>query len=123
MRVIALVLLLASCAQAQIDRHLEDPDYLNSLDPGSIQVETDKPDRVPDEPKEPKDIFPSVCSYLKNSSLFWLSDYLPAHISINEPYFTYRDIYTIFAIRRDSFLRKLPVMGNQTVAFLYRIVS
>ena len=36
--------------------------------------------------------------------------------------FGYQDLYTIFAIRRKSFLSKLPSMGNQTVASLYRIV-
>ena len=34
----------------------------------------------------------------------------------------YRDLYTLFAVRRKSFLEKLPVMGNQTVTTLHRIV-
>ena len=36
--------------------------------------------------------------------------------------FGYQDLYTIFAVRRKSFLSKLPSMGNATVASLYRII-
>ena len=37
--------------------------------------------------------------------------------------FGYKDLYTIFAVRRKSFLSKLPSMGNRTVASLYRTIG
>ena len=82
-----------------------------------------------------------ILTYASEVKRFSCSDMRDCHVAINDAVrkifsyhrwesirslrslFGYQDIYTMFAVRRDSFLKKVPLMGNQTVAALYRIIS
>ena len=82
-----------------------------------------------------------ILTYASEVKQFSCSDMRDCHVAINDAIrrifsynrwesirslrsqFGYRDIYSLFAIRRKSFLEKLPSMDNQTVVSLHQIVS